>query len=115
MNDPRLQDKEFQSFILSKDTTILVPLSNYVQFIRAPPNLYEEFLSNKNVLGHNGHFCLLWVISNCANKLWAMPHQKVLDIQKVERRGYCGAKLKWIAGETNSVDHFILKSVIKMA
>ena len=94
MNDPRLKDNEFQSFILSKDTTILVPLSNYVQFIRAPPNLYDELLSNKNVLGHNGHFCLLWVVSNCANKPWAMPHQKVLDIQKVERRGQCGEKFE---------------------
>ena len=94
MNDPCLKDNEFQSFILSKDTTILMPLSNYVQFIRAPPNLYEEFLSNKNVLGHNGHFWLLWVVSNCANKFWAMPHQKVLDIQKVERRGQCGEKFE---------------------
>ena len=66
MNDPRLQKKEFQSFTLSKDSTVLVRLSNYVQFIRAPPNLYEEFLSNKNFLGHNGDFCLLQVISNCA-------------------------------------------------
>ena len=94
MNDPRLQDNEFQSFILSKDSTILVWLSNHAQFIRAPPNLYEEFLSNKKVLGHNGHFCLLWVISNCANKLSAMPQQKVLDIKKVERRGQCGAKFE---------------------
>ena len=94
MNNPRLQDNEFQPIILSKDSTILFRLSNHVQFIRAPPNLYEEFLSNKKVLGHNDHFCLLWAISNCGNKLWAMPHKNVLDIQKVERRSLCSAKFE---------------------
>ena len=105
MNDPCLQDNEFQPFILSKVSTILVRLSNHVQFTRvAPPNLYEEFLSNKKVLGHNGHFCLLWVSSNCANKL-GKCHIKKFQISK---------NLKWIAEETNSVDHFILKSVINV-
>ena len=87
MNDPCLLEIECQSFLLSKDGTVLVRLSNHVWFVRAASNLYDEFLSNKDVLGHNGHFCLLWVLSNCANKLWAMSYQKVLDIRKVESRG----------------------------
>ena len=94
MNDPCLPENEFQPFILSKDRKVLVRLSNHVQFVRAAPNPYEEVLSNKEVLGHNGHFCLLWVISNCANKLWATSHQKVLDIQKIERRGQCVTKFE---------------------
>ena len=100
MNDPCLQGNKFQPFILSKVSTISVRLTNHVQFTRvAPPSLYEEFLSNKKVLGHNGHFCLLWVSSNCANKL-GKCHLKKFQISK---------NLKWIAEETNSVDHFILK------
>ena len=94
MDDLRLPENEFQPFILSKDSTVLVKLSNHVQFVRAAPNLYEEFLSNKDVLGHNGHFCLLWLIPNCANELWSISHQKVLDIQKVEGRGQCVAKFE---------------------
>ena len=94
MNDSRLWENEFQPFLLSKDSTALVRLSNHVQFVRAAPNLYEEFLSNKNVLDHNGHLCLLWVISNCANQLWAMSPQKVLDTQKVERSAQCVAKFE---------------------
>ena len=94
MNEPRLPENEFQPSILSKDNTALVRLSNHVQVVGAELNLYQEFFFNKDVLGHNGHFCLLWVISNCANELWAMSHQKVLDIQKGERSGQCVAKFE---------------------
>ena len=91
MNDPRLPEKKFQPFILTKDRTVSLRLSNHVYFVRAAPNLYEEFSSNKDVLGHNGHLCLLWIISNCANKLWAMSHKKSFRYPKrrKERLMWC--------------------------
>ena len=51
----------------------------------------------------------------CVNKLWSIPNQKVLDLEKVERTVSVVQNLKWIAKETNSVNPFIMKIVIKMA
>lgn len=51
----------------------------------------------------------------CVTKLWSIPHQKVLDLEKVERTVSVVQNLKWIAKETNSVNPFIMKIVIKMS
>ena len=51
----------------------------------------------------------------CVNKLWSIPNQKVLDLEKVERTVSVVQNLKWIAKETNSVNPFIMKIVIKMS
>ena len=61
MNASYFQANIICALRLSKRYTVIMRLP--INLFKTPPNHQKDFLTNKQVLGQNSHFCLLWVTS----------------------------------------------------
>ena len=84
MNDPRLYENEFQLFILFKDSAVLVGLSTMFILIDQM-SMRSSCLTIK--FGVKVAIFIYFELYLCTSKIWTIPHQKVSNFQKLERRG----------------------------